>query len=335
MISVRHIVMVIVLVALVLLEMKAQTGQITGRVETTDGQPVGSATLTLRSSLGDTRYHVQSASESDGTFRIPLRWPDINAANSDGATWSVTAEKEGYTTNQVNVILANGRVQPERLVIKLAANPYEQFFPLVDGCPRSPSGAVTMYVFDLKAVKLDPQTAGTIPEWLSEKLDRGIRAHLESYNLLGNLKIRVRICGSFPVKTPEAAVVFGQRLGTPAVLWGDVVGSASEKLTARLKFTSLIDEPITDITSIHYNSIDSLYQPGASVHKAYFAFASFILGKIHLQQKNMPLALKCFHHATELNALPSEMTANLNATLQKINATNIAGALTPIGGGSP
>lgn len=312
----------------------AQTGQISGRVETADGQPVGSATLTLRSSLGDTRFHVQSTSESDGTFRIALRWPDINAANNDGATWSVTAEKEGYATNQVNVILANGRVQPERLVIKLAANPYEQFFPLVDGCPRSPSGAVTMYVFDLKAVKLDPQTAETIPEWLSEKLDRGIRAHLESYNLLGNLKIRVRICGSFPVKTPEAAVVFGQRLGTPAVVWGDVVGSSTEKLTARLKFTSLLDEPITDITSIQYNSIDSLYQPGASVHKAYFAFASFILGKIHLQQKNTPLALKCFHHAQELNALPPEMATNLNAALQKLNATNIAGALTPIGGGS-
>jgi hypothetical protein len=328
----NYLMLFLVIIGIFLLttrEAWSQSGVVSGKVVSPVGQGIGGANVKLISSLGESAVHVIRTSESDGRFRIPLDWMHVNDANSQGATWEVHAEKDGYISKGVNVVLNSGIVRPDEVKIVLIPSKYENVMDKVDYCADTKIGPKTLYLFDLQSSTDSPKLA-MFHNILVDKLRNGIRAHLESHRLLESIVLDVKWCHSVPVDMPDDAIVFGQRLKSPGVIWG-YVEEQTNQFKSIITFTALIEgiNPITVYNEITYSGdIFGLMKPEKTVDSAYLAFAAFILGNLHLFEGRSSLARRCFLHAQELNALPNELSNTLEEMLNSLEQSNIARDLT-------
>ena len=312
----------------------SQNDQLSGRVLAPNGQSIPSATVKLISSLADSQYQPVAISDSNGNFSIQFDWKKVKEENKAGATWKVSAEKDDYLANEVNVLLSSGNIQPKILKIVLKPVGYEKEFAKVDRCGNQGTDGHTLYLFELKADTLGPGELKTFLHILTHKLDSGIRTHMESYGLMGQSKLKVAACTGFPVDVDQAAITFGQRLRSPGVMWG-YVQKDPNRINSIVTFTLLVEAPLTGLSTVSYEKdIFKLMQEDKPVGKPYLAFAAFILGKLHWKENNFSHALKCFNHAKNLKALPQAFHDDLNLSITEVRRRLPVETLAPVGGGS-
>ncbi len=314
----------------------SQSGQVSGNIVSPAGQGIGGANIELISSLGESAFQVIRTSESNGAFHLSFDWKKVNDANSRGSSWKIYVEKEGYISNTANVTLNSGTITPEEVNIVLTPSKYGNILDKVDYCADAKMGPQTLYLFDLQSSTDSPKLS-MFHNILVDKLRNGIRAHLESYRLLESIVLDVKWCHSVPVDMPDDAIVFGQRLKSPGVIWG-YVEEQTNQFKSIITFTALIKgvNPITVYNEITYSGdIFGLMKPEKNVDSAYLAFASFILGNLHLHEGHPSLARRCFLHARELDVLPNELSNTLEEMLNSLEQSNIARDLTPIERGLP
>ncbi len=310
-----------------------QTGNITGKIiSSVTKQPVSDATVTLLSSLDDNDLIKKSESEPDGSFDISFSWDKIEKANQKGATWELKVEREQYVPRKIKLRLDNNTIKPNNVTISLVSSTFDKYYPLVDACADADTNTDILYLFDLS--RPDELTSGELIFFLNElshRLNRGIQTHMESYQLLGGKKLKIKWCNNISVDNQDAAVAFGERLSAPGVIWR-FMKQADAGFQSNICFTSLLDDDISGYSRISYsNDVSNLLEPDLPLDDAYLAFASYMLGKLYLKRGKEIMARRCFYHSKELNALPDALKENLDKLLQTLETTNIAKDLTPVG----
>ena len=192
-------------------------------------------------------------------------------------------------------------------------------------CSEAPSGSVTIYLFDLKSPDIPPDRLHKFLDRLSFQLNNGIRADLKSRGLLGNAVFGVRWCSGLPISEVDAAVNRGKSLGSAGVMWG-YIDQGSGQLRSTMRFTSLTEKPITDLSNIIFSS-GSL----ESLGEVYRAFAAYLLGKMYLRENEVSLARRTLNYARELRALPDLLAQDLNATLISMDQSSSTKKLAVVG----
>jgi hypothetical protein len=305
-----------------------QVGYIIGKIVDSSENGIGSAEVVLVSTLQEIDYRSEDNTDSDGFFELAFDWSRINSANERGADWELQITRVGYAFKEKNIFINLGIVDPEEPVVVLRSNIYEKFFPPLSQCASANAEVHTIYLFDLKSSK---SNANEIMLLLSSYLNYGISYHLKTHQLLGSEKINIKWCSQVPVEDPEVAVIFGQRLRTPALIWGWLT-EESNQIKTRIAFTTLLgDREETAIApQLSYKKDEDLFNIEESIDKTYLAVSCLILGSIHHQKGNTILARKCFNHTKELDALPNEFSTILNEFIKELESTNVAADLTSI-----
>lgn len=294
-----------------------QSSQVVGKVATPERKAISGATVKLISSSGAGSYCIVRTSKSDGTFRLPFDW---NRVDSFQGLWEIHAEKEGYISNSADVVISRGKIQPNHVAIVLIPSRYESHFHAIDRhLTNEEARTINLYLFDLQSSNLRPPKLNIFLNLLAHKLDNGIGEHMKSYGLLGDLALRIKRCPGVPVALPEAAIVFGERIQSPGVMWGYVEEQTSQ-FRSIITFTELIAEPVTFYSQISYSGdIFNLLEPEKPVNNVYLAFSAFILGKIHLREGRIDLARRCFLHAQKLGSFPKLMRHSMEEILKSLD----------------
>lgn len=192
------------------------------------------------------------------------------------------------------------------------------------------AGEETLYLFDLATTNLEAEKCNAFLNVLTFKLSRGIRAHLESYQLLTDTSFDLKRCSNVPVRQDAEARAAGQALGAPGVLWGFAEQAGAEVHSA-LSFTTLAGKPTTVFADLQATSdIAEFVKVDKPVDGVYLALASYLLGVRYQGEGKTELARRCFTHAKELGALTGEIAADVERQLQALGAGSVPG-LTPIG----
>lgn len=309
---------------------RAEIGQLSGLVlSDINEKPISDAVVTLMSSFGESKYLVRSQTRQDGSFSLAFEWGKVQSLLDDGAKWELTVTRDGYGTFAKPVSFANGQVDPADWAVVLTSDVYAEYFPKLDACASNQTDAITLFMFDLKPVGMDESVVDPFLNGLNYQLDRGIRNHLESYNLLDDTDISVLRCDGLSVSAPNAATSFGKRLNAPGIIWGMLQGGEAA-LQSVITFTALENDNVTGYSPITYkNDVFELFQPDAKVNPAYLAFSSFVLGNHYLRNGKVQRARDCFLHAKALDAIPAEFKPLLQRRLDELDANNIAGEITP------
>lgn len=223
--------------------------------------------------------------------------------------------------NRTRYLYIFGRLAAFLILVAIAVLPR----PARAQCTEAPAGSVTIYLFDLKSPDIPPDRLHKFLDRLSFQLNNGIRADLKSRGLLGNAVFGVRWCSGLPISEVEAAVNRGKRLGSAGVMWG-YIDQGSGQLRSTMRFTSLTEKPITDLSNIIF-STGSLETLG----EVYRAFAAYLLGKMYLRENELSLARRTLNYARELKALPDLLAQDLNATLISMDQSSSTKKLAVIG----
>ena len=274
--------------------------------------------------------------DSDGTFLLVLDWEKIEEANRSGVTWQISVEREGYLPGRCNVDISNGEIEPEQIEMLLKPDRCVEWFSTVDFF----ADPEALFLFDLECDK-DNMGSAKLNDCLRDLkfwLDKGIGNYLMSRRLLGKKKMmfRVKRCPEVPVPYEEDAVVYGQRLDAPGIIWGYIEKLTSQFLSktefAIIPQGNIISRPVFWRGVFYYDRTnDNQLELGKPVDNAYLAFSSFALGNLYLRIGDLELARECLIHAKELDALPEEAKMELGRILEVLNEINPSKDLKSIG----
>ncbi|MEZ4766440.1 MAG: hypothetical protein R3C26_25590 [Calditrichia bacterium] len=142
----------------------------------------------------------------------------------DGAIWELTVSRDGYGTFAKPVSFTNGQVDPAEWAVVLTSDVYAEYFPKLDACASNQTDAITLFMFDLKPVGMDESVVDPFLNGLNYQLDRGIRNHLESYNLLDDTNISALALRRAFGERPERCNLICKRLNAPGIIWGMLQG---------------------------------------------------------------------------------------------------------------
>lgn len=194
-------------------------------------------------------------------------------------------------------------------------------------CAEAREGSVTIFIFDLNAPDFSHSELYSFLEDLQYKLNSEIYQKLSSEGLLKKTYFHVQWCPGDPVTDPNVAANKGKKWNSSGVMWGSV-DRASGELKSQTKMTAVTDKPITGVCNVVFeNNIRKL------VDDSYVAFGAYVLGKVYYQQRDMPMARKCFKFAQRLKKLPDRLLADLNETVSAIDGNSAAKQLSSIAKG--
>ena len=217
-------------------------------------------------------------------------------------------------------------------------------FARVEEKPREPmgelckveSGSCTLFLFDYLHDQISGDELQAFHNFQTDRLDKGIRNYLSSRNLLEGLSFRVKRCSATAVNDSSRAAEAAGLLKVPAVLWG-FIKRADNKLISATTITMVEGQPMNLGTrEVLGNDVTELIGLDRPVLGTPLAMASFVVGDIHLRQGRADLARRAFLDALELaGGLDPrdkvEFMQAVNSRLQKLERSNPAAGLTPIG----
>lgn len=207
--------------------------------------------------------------------------------------------------------------------------------PLGELC-KVESGSCTLFLFDYLHDHISGDELDAFHNFQTDRLDKGIRNYLSSRNLLEGLNFRVKRCSATAVKDASRATQAATVLKVPAVLWG-FIKRADNKLISATTITVLDGQPMNLGTrEVLGNDVTELIGLDRPVMGTPLAMAALVVGDIHLKQGRADLARRAFLDALELAKELDprdkvEFMQAVNVRLQRLESSNPAAGLTPIG----
>jgi len=301
---------------------------IDGQVTTKSGAPIPETIIELSTTLGNEGPIIEKETDSEGLYSIQITASSIDEANNQGATWIITAKKQGYKKTSRNVYVTKSLVEPSVINFQLESDPYSPNYPIVDNCIKKSNEVVSIYLFDLKSGSEESDVAMLLTT-LRYKMDSEIINYLESYDLRGGLDLEIIRCPGLEVSDNNYAVHYGSRLNAEGIIWG-----SSQKLDSIYTIVSLtyIKSPIlTGLTTQSYsNNISDIINIPNPIPEEYIAFSLYIIGNVHMSKGNKTYAKRCFQRALLINALPNEYAQSLLNLTNELESEDLSTTLTPI-----
>ena len=187
------------------------------------------------------------------------------------------------------------------------------------------------YVFDLASSNLDAERCNAFLNVLTYKLERGIREHLASYQLLADIPVQVKRCTQVRVRQKAEAEAAGRALGAPGVLWG-YAEENSGQVESVLSFTALAGRAQTVFSGVSStSSLAELARVEQPVDGLFLALVSYLLGERYRSEGKIDLARRCLLHAKELDVLSGDIEEDLDRALEGLGGASPARSLEPIG----
>jgi hypothetical protein len=317
----------------------AQTAQVSGKVVSAADKGIPGASVKLVSTADGAigRTPETRLTDGGGNFKLSFDWSVVAQATQRGGTWQVTAEKTDYAQGYANVFLKQNGNPNDLKNLKIVLTPadnHDRLISKVDSCANPSSDARTLYVFDFANDSVPPVKLDKFQQLLGFKLQRGIRAKLESEGLLADFPFEIKTCREALVRDDSDALYVGKRLGCPGVIFGYIEESTNQ-LKSIVQFTALSDPAFTDMAPVVFSSeLDSLLQPDQDVNGAYVAFSAFVLGELYLQNGRTNLAMKCFLRA-KTDRPNSQLALQAAKILTALEQNNPAKNLTPVAAPHP
>ena len=195
----------------------------------------------------------------------------------------------------------------------------------------------TLFVFDYLHSQISDDELQAFQNYQTVRLDKGIRNHLQGFDLLKGIDFHVERC-SAQIKQSAGADRAVNILKVPAIMWGYVQKRQDNKLVSATTITLLSDH-------VHHfesredlgDDVTELVGLAKPVKGNPLAIATLIIGDIYLKSGKIDYARKAFVHARELAADVDaadqyDFLAAVNSRLQQTQTNNPATELRPIGG---
>jgi hypothetical protein len=211
---------------------------------------------------------------------------------------------------------------------------------LADAC-KAPVQDCTVFVFDYLHDQIGGDELQAFQNIQTDRLDKGIRSHLQTFDLLKGINFRVARCSAATITESSLSDRAVAALKVPAIMWGFVNRRSDHKLVSATTIT-FADDHLLHLGSREEigDDITQLLGLASPVKGNPLAIASLIIGDVHFKAGKMEFARKAFLHAKELvgdldvNDRNDFLTA-LNARLQKLDARSPLASLQPIGASNP
>jgi hypothetical protein len=221
-------------------------------------------------------------------------------------------------------------------------SPAEQSLASVTEACKPPAERCTVFLFDYLNDRMAEDEFQAFQNIQADRLDKGIRAHLRSFDLLKGIDFRVARCSATKIKEASFADRAIKATKVPAIMWGFIQKLPDNKLVSTTKIT-WIDDQVRQIGGTRNDlgvDLSQLLGLTNEIKGNAVAMASLIVGDVHLKAGKPEFARKAFLHAKELAAQVDEgdradfLTA-LNNRLQQLDAQSPVTSLQPIGAGNP
>jgi hypothetical protein len=195
-----------------------------------------------------------------------------------------------------------------------------------------------VFVFDYLHDQIGGDELQAFQNYQADRLDKGIRNHLQGFDLLKGIDFHVARCSAATITESSLADRAVKVLKVPAIMWGFVKRRPDNKLVSTTTIT-LLDDHLRQLGSREElgDDITELLGLAKPVRGNSLAIATLIVGDVHLKAGKIDLARKAFLHAKELvpdvdSADQNDFLTAVNNRLQQLEAQNPASALRPIGG---
>ena len=220
-----------------------------------------------------------------------------------------------------------------KVLVPRAANPLSSLGQL---CQAENEGC-TLFLFDYLNNDISGDELQAFHNFQAYRLDKAIRDYLSARNLLEGLDFHVQRCATASVKDASLASQAATVLKVPAVMWGFIKRS-DNKLISATTFTVLDRQTMSlNTREVLGGDVTELMGVDRPVKGTPLAIATLMIGDVHLKLARPDLARRAYLHAGELAAEveprdQADFLKAVNARLQRLNASNPAATLTPIGG---
>ncbi|MFO1500441.1 MAG: hypothetical protein U1G07_19010 [Verrucomicrobiota bacterium] len=204
---------------------------------------------------------------------------------------------------------------------------------------RPDTNVCTFLVFDYLNNEIDPAAVNEFHNSQSDRLEKAIRSSLGERHVLDTIKFRVRRCTEATIRDATLASTAVATLQVPAVMWGFIGKSptADRRLVSTTRIT-LLDPPDLSVATREElgEDVTELIGRNLEVKGPPVAIAALVVGDVHLKNGRPELARKAFLIAQELiPEIPAsdreDFRAALQSRLDKVDASNAAAGLRPIG----
>jgi hypothetical protein len=235
------------------------------------------------------------------------------------------------------VVLASPTSAPSTSSPPAPAIPDNAFAGLADTC-KAPPLKCTVFLFDYLNDNIQADELQAFQNIQTDRLDKGIRSHLQTFDLLKGIDFQVMRCSAAKIKERAYADRAIETLKVPAIMWGFIKKLPDNKLVSTTTIT------LTDTSLRHVGSreelgadITQLLDLAKPIQGNPLAMASLIIGDVHLRTGKPEFARKAFLHAQllaeKLDATDREdFLAALSNRLQQLDTVRPPVNLQPIGG---
>lgn len=205
----------------------------------------------------------------------------------------------------------------------------------LDGC-KADAGACTLVLFEYLHDQLQDSEFQTFQNLQAHRLDAAIRNHLSSRGLLEGLDFRVRRCTAVTIQQSSDASAALSHLHVPGVVWG-FIRRTGDQLKAATTVT-LGPDPSSEFSFPETLGQDATDLLGlqSDVKGSPLAIGCVVAGDAFASQGRGDLARRAFLEAKAIagtiNPRNAELIAMIEARLNRVQASNPAAGLSPIGG---
>jgi hypothetical protein len=220
---------------------------------------------------------------------------------------------------------------------EVSPTPQQDFANLKDAC-KPETQDCTVFVFDYFHDQIGGDELQAFQNYQTDRLDKGIRNHLQGLDLLKGIDFHVARCSAATIRESSLADRAIKVLKVPAIMWGFIKKRPDNKLVSTTTIT-LLDDHLRQLGSREEfgDDITELLGLAKPVRGNSLAIATLIVGDVHLKAGKIDFARKAFLHAKELVADVDAADQNdfltaVNNRLQQVETQNPASALRPIAG---
>jgi hypothetical protein len=195
----------------------------------------------------------------------------------------------------------------------------------------------TVFVFDYLHDQIGGDELQAFQNYQADRLDKGIRNHLQGLDLLKGIDFHVIRCSAATITESSLADRAINILKVPAIMWGFIKKRSDNKLVSTTTITLLDDHLKLGSREELGDDITELLRLTKPITGNPLAIGTLIVGDAHLKAGEIDFARKAFLHARELVADVDDpdqrdFLAAVNNRLQQLETHNPASALRPIAG---
>lgn len=211
---------------------------------------------------------------------------------------------------------------------------------LKDAC-KPETQDCTMFVFDYLHDQIAGDELQAFQNYQADRLDKGIRSHLQGLDLLKGINFHVIRCSAATINESSLAERAINVLNVPAIMWGFIKKRPDNKFVSTTTIT-LLDSELHELGSREElgDDITELLGLAKPIRGNPLAIGTLIVGDAQLKAGKIDLARKAFLHAKELAADVDDADRNdfqtaVNNRLQQLETQNPAAALRPVAESHP